>query len=367
MQVDLERAEKAAASTMAYQQSQGNGVQTASAQELKPTSGVTPSVFQPANDNTQVAQASSERTLGVQPPADGTSGEALYKQGIEALTAGNREEAQRLFSQAWKFQDRMEPSIRTQLKDKLMLMQNNSGSPQPMRLEGGEPVAALQDANSEQNLQRQKLFREVTGEIAEAERMVNVQPLQALDRLQMLRQRTSQSSVDGAYRKQMLAMIDKVLNNVQNYVDTNRSEIELAARNSQIQAQMAQDSSNQSRLESEIHRMVTQFNDLIDKGMYAEAELVAKKVGELAPDSEIHIVMYEKAKLKRRFEEYKDIQNAKADGFVDVLNSAERSAVPFDGDKAPMQFIPGGEWQTISNLRKQALAMREFPTLRPSE
>ncbi len=55
------------------------------------------------------------------------------------------------------------------------------------------------------------MFREVTTEIAEAEKMVQNDPNAALDRLQMLRQRVSQSSIDGAVRKTHLAMVDRVI------------------------------------------------------------------------------------------------------------------------------------------------------------
>ena len=365
VQVDLERAEKSASSSATYQQAmnQGNPVQTASNEVVAPGNPVTPSVFQPSTDNTLVAPASSERTLAIQPPSD-ANGETLFKQGMDALTAGNRDDAVKLFSQAWKFQDRMEPQMRSQLKDKLMLLQNNNGSPQPLRMEA-EPVTALQDAGNDQNLMKQKLFREVTGEIAESERMVTDQPLQALDRLQMLRQRTSQSSVDGAYRKQMLAMIDKVLNNVQDYVDNNRPAIELAARNNQIQAQLAQDGSNRVRTDSEVHRMVEQFNDLMNKGMYAEAEIVAQKVGELAPDSEIYLMMYQKAKFKRRDEEYAEIKRNKEEGFVDQLNAVERSAEPYmNADKTPMQFVDAIEWGMLRDKRGQA---KSDSSLTPAE
>ncbi len=174
---------------------------------------------------------------------------------------------------------------------------------------------------------KQKLFREVTGEIAESERMVQDQPLEALDRLKLLRQRVSQSPVDGAYRKQMLATVDRVLNNVQAYVDTNRSAIELAARNNTIETQLANESANRAKLDSEIQRMVDQFNDLMKNGSYAEAEIVAKKVGEMSPESEISVLMYQNARIKRRYEESLAITKRKEDAFLNSMIDVDEASI----------------------------------------
>ncbi len=230
-----------------------------------------------------------------------------------------------------------------------MLLQVPS-TPQPMN-RAGEPVNALQEANNESSLQKQKLFREVTGEIAESERMVNAKPLEALDRLQLLRQRVAQSQVDGAYRKQMLAMVDRVLNNVQAYVDQNKSQIELANRNSQIESQRTAEAANRAKLDSELQRMVEQFNDLMKKGMFEEAEIVAKKVGEMAPETELATLMFQNSRTRRRQEEYVSIRSRKEEGFIGGMNAVDEASI-FPDDARPYVMPDATTWKRLTESRK---------------
>lgn len=325
------------------------------ASDIQQAGGTTPAesmvssgVYQPNSDPTAIAQASSNSSSQGTAPVAGESGESLFRQGMDALVEGKRDKAQQLFSQAWKYQAQMDPQVRNQLKDKLQLMQA-ANTPQPMN--PGEPVTALQEASNEQKAAQQKLFREVTGELAESERMVNDEPLKALDRLQMLRQRVSQSQVDGAYRKQMLSMVDKVLNNVQGYVDQNKSAIELADRNNRIESEMAQDQANNLKVDNEISRMVSQFNELMKKGQFAEAEIVARKVGELSPGSEIAILMYNNATIQRRNQDYETTRSLKESGWVASMSNVDRASIPTD-DSKPMQFGEISDWETLSKLRK---------------
>ncbi len=108
-------------------------------------------------------------------PVDTTlSGEELYRQGIDALTAQNKQRAMDLFAAAWRKEAEMDPLTRAQLKDKLTLLsQNQKGGSEAVAAQEVPP--AMQAVSQEQALLRQKMFREVTTEIAEAERMVNDQ------------------------------------------------------------------------------------------------------------------------------------------------------------------------------------------------
>jgi len=372
VQMEVERAERAQGTTLASApmnpaMSMNQGVVTASVQQASGGMGnpasVQTGVFQPSQDATSVAAASatSSNGGGFQLPVDSNaSGDELYRNGVAALTAGKRDEAVQLFQQAWKKQDSLDANTRAQLRDKLMLLQSNPGSGN----KAPEAISPLQQANDEASLLRQKLFREVTGEIAESERMVNEAPLQALDRLQLLRQRVSQSQVDGAYRKQMLAMVDRVLNNVQGYVDQNKSQIELNARNAQIEAENAADAANRAKLDSELQRMVDQFNDLMEKGSFEEAEIVAKKVGEMAPETELATLMYQNAKIRRRQEEYLSIQRRKEEGFNKGMLNVDEASV-FPDDSRPYVMPDARTWQALSNIRKNLEG--DSITLTPAE
>jgi general secretion pathway protein D len=316
--------------------------------------GVSTGIFQPDQDGTLVQAAAAQDIP--KPPATPSQGETLFRDGVAALAGNDRDRAMKLFTEAWKFERDLDPLTRAQLKDKLTLMQSN----QAAKNQVAEPVNAIQQLSQEQNLARQKMWREVTTEIAEAERMVDNDPHAALDRLQMLRQRVSQSSVDGAIRKSHLAMVDRVITNIQAYIEQNKPAIDQQERNKVIEDRLVMEAATKAKIDAEVQSMVDQYNDLFQKGMYAEAEIIAKKVGQLSPNTEISTVLLSKATLARRNQEYEDIQAAKAENGAIAFTNVDSSSIPFD-DNRPYMHGDVKAWTELTKRRKGSEDYRMTP------
>jgi general secretion pathway protein D len=232
------------------------------------------------------------------------------------------------------------------------LKSNNRGSG-PENIESASPEAR------ENQVKRQRWFAEVTGEIADAERMAAAnKPMEALDKLKALRLRVSQADVDGAQRKNLLAMVDRVTNHMQAWVDENKSTIELDQRNKQIEDRISQDELNRAKADAQVQTLVDQYNDLIDQGRYPEAEAVAKKVSAIKPNSEIANVLYNKAKIQRRVEEHEAVRALKQEKFIDVMNEVEIASTPYP-DTNPLTMPSLRDWSEISRRRtaKSELSM----------
>jgi general secretion pathway protein D len=307
--------------------------------------GVQQGVFLPQQDPSAVQMASAQG--GDVGQAPNTSGEALYQQGLQALTAGNREAALQKFSEAWKFEGTMDPVIRQQLREKLMLL-NVPAARNEGQLPAGGPTAA--PVSEEQAAMRQKMFREVTGEMAEAERARETDPLGALQRLNSLRMRVAQADLDAPARKQFLTMVDRAVAAQQAYIDQNRSNIELDQNNRRILAELDLQREERAKLDQEIASMVEQFNDLMEQRRYEEAEQIAKQVLELDPNSQIAISLYQLSRISRRIRENSDIVALKEEKFSDLMTSTEEAAVPFD-DRNPLVFPDARSWDQIKKLR----------------
>ncbi|MDZ4849880.1 MAG: hypothetical protein SGI77_11325 [Pirellulaceae bacterium] len=351
--MEIDRAERLRAGSGAIAQPSNPVVNASAASPLNPTNLgasnlIGRGVYVPNSDTTQInpAAAVDDRKIAGKLP---NNGEELYRLGVATLAAGERDRAVKLFNEAWKFEREMEPLTRAQLKDKLTLLQANKS---PYKPSSGEPVTAMQELNDEQNLLRQKLWREVTTEINEAEKLVNTDPNTALDKLKMLRQRVSQSNTDGAVRKGHLAMVDRVINHVQGYIDENRPAIEQQEKNRNIEDSMAMDAATRARVDAEVVLMVEQYNELMEKGIYPEAEIVAKKVGQLDPNSQISAVLIGKATLARRIQEQKEIRDRKMESTADALASVDEASTPFN-DKNPYLHTEAKEWDIKTKLRKK--------------
>ena len=314
-------------------------VQNATAQSSPlSANSVQPGIYQPSNDETRVAPASGVLS---QYDADST-GEELYQSGITALSAGKKEAALRYFKAAWQKQADLDPGLRAQLKDKLTQLQI-SGAP--------ESIEALSPEGRENQVKRQKWFAEVSGEIADAEKMAAAnKPMEALEKLKVLRQRVSQAEIDGAQRKNLLAMVDRVTRHMEEWAEQNKSMIELDQRNKQILDRIQSDSTNLTKADAQVQTLVDQYNDLIQTGRYAEAEEVAKKVREIKPNSEIAALLYNKAKIQRRVEEQVAIRELKEEKFIDHFNSIEAASTPYDGENS-LTMPNARDWLELTRRR----------------
>ena len=329
------------------------GVQNAGGTAPAQTNSVQNSVFQPKSDSTKVAPAS-----GVLTSFDATtSGQELYQQGLSDLTAGNKKEAMEKFRAAYAKKSELDPAVLSQLKDKLTQLEpRSSGEP--------ESISALGVEGRESQIKRQRLFSEVSGEIADAERMAMAnKPLEALDKLRTLRNRITQSDVDSNYRKSMFTMVDKVSGNIEAWVEQNKVAIQLDQRNKQVEDRMDIESQSRAKSDLQVQTLVDQYNDLIDQRRFEEAIEVAKRVSELKPGSEIAAVMMTKARAQARYEEYELIRGLKEENFMRLMLNTEISSTPFD-DNRPFAFPSVKEWTDLSDRR---LRDRTDSKILPSE
>ncbi|MFO7901313.1 MAG: hypothetical protein R6U98_01525, partial [Pirellulaceae bacterium] len=275
-------------------------------------------------------------------------GETLYQDGLRALEKHDQETALKLFHDAWKYEKELDPLMRQQLQDKLVFLQRNETPPDTEEGEG----SPLEAVDSRQQLLRQKMFREISSEQVEAQRMSGTDPKGALERLQKLRKRVSESEVDPASRKQLLTMVDRSIEGLQQYMDLNKAEIELNERNQAVEEGIALDAQREMEIQNELAKLVEEFNELLDEQRYAEAELIAKQAKELAPEAEVVQNLLWQSRFVRRIQEQMAIKEEKERAFYETLTNVERSSTAFD-DGEPYKFTDAREWQDLSDVRRR--------------
>jgi general secretion pathway protein D len=333
-----------------------NGQQIAGA-----PSGVQSGVFNPAVDTTQLQAAGASSVRPASLALGAQTADELYRQGVEALGRGDRTRALELFRQAWQQQGELDPALRTQLKDKLSALQaadmRPAGSP--------EQITGTMVESQEQLLMRSRLMSEVTGEVAAAEANREFEPLLVAERLQSLRTKVSQADLDGASRKQMLSIVDRAITSHQVYLSQNRASIDQNMRNRQIEEQISLERETGYKIDQQIASLVETYNDLFEEQRYAEAEMVAKQVGQLKPNSEIATLMYSNARLAKRDAEYNRTRNIRQDNFIDMMNDVDRAAIGMT-DKEPIQYTDSKSWLDLSG-RRARLASADRRGMSPAE
>ncbi len=276
-------------------------------------------------------------------------GERLFYAGMDALSAGDSQTARTRFSQAWEYESQLDLGIRRQLKDKLTLL------PGPKRLgqSGQDPNAAptpIDRAELQAVAETQELFRDISIEIARIAEKRTSAPLDALDQLGRLRRRVDAASIDSSSRRSLAVMVDRALADQKQYVEANRSTIELDLRNEAVKLEMASEDEREIRIDEEISALVETFNDLIEERRFPEAEVVAKKVSELKPGSPIAVSMFHVSRLGTRRLIGEEIQSNKNDGFLREFDGIDRAATPMLAEDS-IEYTDPVTWAELTKRR----------------
>ena len=179
------------------------------------------------------------------------------------------------FQEAWRFQDQLDPATRQQLKDKLTFLR--SATAEPLPIAGAAPLSPLEQVNSQQEIVRQKLYREILNEEKAAQDLAQRDPRGALSNLQSLRERVNSAEVDPAAKKQLLTIVDRLTSQLAAYIEQNKGTIENDEKNAAVRADIVRDQEMSLEKQNKLAQMVEQFNQLIDEQRFPEAEILARQ------------------------------------------------------------------------------------------
>ncbi len=310
-------------------------------------------VYDPQQDNTRVSRAAyggadQQDVATPVPTPNAEVGKRLYRQGMEALDRGDANAARDLFGRAWAHASELDPIERQELQEKLSLLR--SVDPR-VAAQGGSP---LEQVDAEQQLIRQKLMREIASEQSEADRMREYDPRGALERLVRLRDRVSGVQVDPAVQKQLLTMIDRQMNDLEQYIERNRADIDQNERNRGISQDVDDSRSQQIEVQNKIGQLVDKFNTYMEEERYAEAEIVARQARELAPNEPVVQTLMWKSRFVRRFMSQMSIQDRKEQGFIEAMESVDIASEPMN-DMRPYQFGEPRTWDEMTRRRRRML------------
>ncbi|MCA9174758.1 MAG: hypothetical protein KDB14_09770 [Planctomycetales bacterium] len=306
----------------------------------------TPPSYQPTPAPVPATQPGAPGAGGQ--PYTMSEGDHLFRLGLEKLTAGQRDESIKLFQEAWKHRDEMDPVTRASLRDKLTYLQNAQPNPLP----AGQESSPLQELSSQQQVKLQALMTQMTSELRAAREQRNADPKGSLNRLQRLRSELQNAELEPSAIKGMLTSVDREVAAIEQYIDLNRPQIELAESNQAVRDAVRADRTHLVEVEDQIVNFVERFNKLLDEQRFAEAEQIAKQAREIAPDLPVVMNMQWKSRFARQIASSVARQDEKERRFAAALDSVEDSSTPFD-DRYPIEFPT--RWRELTSLRRRAL------------
>ncbi len=321
----------------------------------------------------------NQRSLSGQPPVSlagpsgpvtaDPAGEArrLVTAAENALRQGNPEESLRLYTQAYRYRDHLDPQTLSRVQEKLQLLpqsvqrsrQTAGGPVQPagLRTDGLQPVPStlLDQAVSEQLMATKRLAGEVARNQMRAQKMKEEDPKGALQLLQQTRQRIEESKLPDRQKGTLLSWVDRDINDVQEWLSANRANIELEERNERVRESIDREREYKIEVQQELARLVEQYNELMDQYRYKEAQLIARRAQMIAPEEPVAQNMVEISRIASNLHRHMSAQQRQADGFAHQMLSVRESAEP------PLEDFSFGtdatSWKELT-ARRGAMARR---------
>lgn len=303
-------------------------------------------VYNRDNDTTENVQANNQEEI-VTPDAAMT----MYLRGEEALKKRDVASALKWFREANARRDELDPVVQQQLQDKLQFLSQQSA---PARRPGGAAEnSLLNKVDAAQQARYRETSANLTRHETKAKKLQEANPKEALQILENARAEVMKSEVDGTTRDILLRRVDRSIDDLKRYINDNRARIELNEKNDDVRDEIEHRREVKVEVQEKLAKLVHEFNTLMDERRYAEAEVLAKRAYEMAPDELVVSQLRLQVKMVKRTREVADIRADKEQGFYQALTEVDRAAIPMN-DNTP--FIFGGdakEWEKLSVSRRK--------------
>lgn len=360
-----------------------------------------PQTLEPPSESTgAIPERLPQGTLLVLPEATphepATIAEAvrLLEAGEQSLRQHDRQSALKLFGQAYLLRDQLAPADTQRLQEHLQMLSapptqtattspppralpvgtdGRTGEPRPIRdwpgvvgqasnspskagsigQDAGGGGLLLDTADANQQVLVRQLQAEVGRGQTESRRLRETDPLQAMELLQSTRQKVVESQLSDVFRQQLLRRLDLTLDETRQYIEDHRAEIELDQRNAAVLAAIDRSREAKDKLRQRIAEDVDTFNQLRDEHRFAEMEVVARRLYELAPEEPVVQQILQNAKFIRREMLNRQLADLKEDSVYNQLQSVEDSLVnPVAKDGEELVFA--NNWGDLIKNRKGA-------------
>lgn len=198
-----------------------------------------------------------------------------------------------------------------------------------------------------------RVSAEVAARQLEAKRLAQKSPAEAFELLDTLAASLEEQPLPADTRSQLLKRIERTRRDIEEVTGKSRAELALDKRNEEIESQIDRERSRRVEVDQRIALLIEEYNTLVNEQRFPEAEAVAKKAGQLAPDNAVVRQLLAQSRIIRRLDAQKSIDAGRQGGFLDVAEDVERSGRPFAG---PIEFPATKEWQDLTKSRAERLA-----------
>jgi general secretion pathway protein D len=260
---------------------------------------------------------------------------ALLQEGEIALRAGDRVQALKLFRLAHGKRNELDLENQQRLQDHLQMLAA-SPTPVPGAPQGGDLLDA---ATSDQAVIARQLSSDVGKHQTEAAKLREKDPKQSLEILAEAGKLVDESQLDENTKTQLKRRLSLSVAETERYLKANGAQIELDEANKKALGDVERAREVRAQVQTKMAEMVDQFNQLRDEARYAEMEVVAKRIYDMAPEDPVAQQVWENAKFIRRTMLNKELMNLSEEGFVKIQQDIHKtSAMAMAQSSDPIQY-----------------------------
>jgi general secretion pathway protein D len=272
-----------------------------------------------------------------------STGESLFQQGEAALMAHDKAKAIEYFRQAAKYRDQLDPITAQRLQERLQMLSGGAAAPP-------NPTMIDQAAAAQRSLYQQMAV-EVAHQESEAKALCQTDPRGALSLLEETRKKVETAGLEPNARDSLLARIDRSLADTQQYIEQNRARIDLEERSQRMREDIQREQQMAIDVQEKLALLVEEYNQLMEEQRFAEAEVVARRAGELDPENPLTRQLLTTSRLIRHYRSNQDLLAKKEEGFWEQMHGVELASIPFD-DMEPYVFGDAREWEALTERRR---------------
>lgn len=178
---------------------------------------------------------------------------------------------------------------------------------------------------------QQALARQLDAEVGkrqtEAMKLQEKDPERAVATLKEAQQLVKDSKLPESMQRSLLSRLEITLSRSEKYIKDHRAEIDIDKKSEAVMAGRDRDREMRQKLQQKIAEQVEEFNRLRDEQRYAEMEIVARRLNELAPDDPVAQQIWLNAKFIRRELMNRQLVDDKEQSVWNQFNAVEQSAI----------------------------------------
>jgi general secretion pathway protein D len=246
---------------------------------------------------------------------------ALLQEGEVALRSGDRGQALNLFRLAHTKRDQLDVENQQRLQDHLQML---SANPLPAPAADSSLIDA---ASSGHSVIARQLSADIGKRQTEAAKLRETDPKKSLEILTAAVESVNKSELDENTKTQLLRRLSLSTAETQRYIKDHGAEIELEQANKTALEDVERARAVKAQVREKLEVMINEFNQLRDEQRYAEMEIVAKRIYDMAPDEPVAQQVWANAKFIRRTMLNIELADQSESAVVGVFQDQERTKV----------------------------------------